>query len=104
MGGVRGRRSRLLLLGGLAGQKAALDLPRPLDDNVPPGINVDTLPVPQIVALVRPENQPSQQVLTKLGFTYIHNAYHYGFDVQCWRLLAAEFSAQMADEALGRDQ
>jgi ribosomal-protein-alanine N-acetyltransferase len=40
----------------------------------------ETLGLRQIVAVVRPENSASQKVLSKLGFQYVQNAHHYGFD------------------------
>lgn len=48
------------------------------------------LHLPEIVAVVRPENRASQRVLTKLGFAYGHTAHYYGFDVQCFRLNAID--------------
>lgn len=52
------------------------------------------LRLPEIVAVVRHENHASQRVLTKLGFRYSHDARHYGFDVQYWRLPAADHRPQ----------
>jgi ribosomal-protein-alanine N-acetyltransferase len=40
------------------------------------------LHLPQIVVVVRPENQASQRVLSKLGLQHVGNGHHYGFDVQ----------------------
>ena len=51
----------------------------------------ETLGLEQILAVVRPENQGSQRVLSKLGFQHARDAYHYGFDVQVWRIGRTEF-------------
>ena len=40
----------------------------------------------EIVAVVHPDNQVSQRVLTKLGLRYSYEAFHYGADVQVWRI------------------
>jgi ribosomal-protein-alanine N-acetyltransferase len=48
------------------------------------------LRLPQIVAVVRPENHSSQHVLEKLGFEYLRDAHYCGFDVQYWRLQAGD--------------
>jgi [ribosomal protein S5]-alanine N-acetyltransferase len=54
----------------------------------------EQLHLSEVVAVVRPENQASQRVLTKLGFHTSHTADHYGFEVQYWRLPAADFKPQ----------
>ena len=51
----------------------------------------EVLKLPQIAAVVRPENSASQNVLTKLGLQYIRDAHHYGLDVPYWRILQHEF-------------
>jgi [ribosomal protein S5]-alanine N-acetyltransferase len=51
----------------------------------------ENLVLPQIAAVVRPENSASQHVLAKLGFQYVQNRHHYGFDVQVWQLSRADF-------------
>jgi ribosomal-protein-alanine N-acetyltransferase len=45
------------------------------------------LKLPHIVAVVRPENHASQHVLSKLGLRFNHEAFHYGFNVQVWRVV-----------------
>ncbi len=53
----------------------------------------ETLRLRQIVAVVRPKNSASQKVLSKLGFQYVQNPHHYGFDVQYWRIEHVHFQA-----------
>jgi ribosomal-protein-alanine N-acetyltransferase len=48
------------------------------------------LQLPQIVAVVRPDNLASQRVLAKLGLRYSHDAFHYSADVQVWRISATK--------------
>ena len=50
----------------------------------------------QIVAVVRPQNQVSQKVLSKLGLQYVQEAHHYGFDVQYWRIQRKDFEPSEA--------
>jgi hypothetical protein len=53
--------------------------------------SVEMLDREQIVAVVLPENHASQKVLSKLGFQYVQDAFHYGFDVQYWRVQRPDF-------------
>jgi ribosomal-protein-alanine N-acetyltransferase len=53
------------------------------------------LHLPQIVAVVRPENHPSQCVLEKLGFEFLRDAHYYGFDVQFWRAQAGDVQSRV---------
>ena len=57
----------------------------------------EQLHLPQIVAVVRPENQASQRVLSKLGLQHVGSGHHYGFDVQYWRILSIHFRPQNDD-------
>lgn len=50
----------------------------------------------RIVAVVNPENIPSQRVLEKLGMTYVKNAHHYDADLMYYELSKAKF--QQSDE------
>jgi RimJ/RimL family protein N-acetyltransferase len=56
----------------------------------------ETLALTEIVAVVRPENNASQRVLTKLGLHYVRDAHHYGFDVQYWQIARADFQPRDA--------
>jgi RimJ/RimL family protein N-acetyltransferase len=47
--------------------------------------HADAVGLPEVVAVVRPENAASQRVLAKLGFTQAGTGHHYGADVQVWR-------------------
>lgn len=46
----------------------------------------ETLTLPRVVAVVRPENLASQRVLAKLGLRHLGDEPHYGFEVQLWGL------------------
>jgi RimJ/RimL family protein N-acetyltransferase len=47
------------------------------------------LDLQRIVAVVRPENTASQNVLAKLGFRPVAVEHHYGADVELWEATAA---------------
>ena len=51
----------------------------------------ESLNLDHVMAVVRPENLASQNVLSKLGFRHSHVAHHYDFDVQVWRLDRNDF-------------
>lgn len=53
----------------------------------------ETIGLPHIVAVVRPENHASQHVLAKLGMRQVGVESHYGFDVQVWRVDAKAYRA-----------
>jgi RimJ/RimL family protein N-acetyltransferase len=55
------------------------------------------LHLPQIVAVVRPENHASQRVLEKLGFELLRNAHYYGYDVQFWRVQAQDAQSRVQE-------
>ena len=46
----------------------------------------DELKLKRIVAVVNPENIPSQRVLEKLGMTYMKMAHHYEADLMCYEM------------------
>ena len=48
-----------------------------------------TLGLDRVVAVVRPDNKASQNVLAKLGFRPVAVEHHYGADVQLWEATAA---------------
>jgi [ribosomal protein S5]-alanine N-acetyltransferase len=45
----------------------------------------DRIGLPEVVAVVRPENVASQRVLAKLGFEHAGTGRHYDADVQVWK-------------------
>lgn len=51
----------------------------------------ETLGLDQVLAVVRPENQASQHVLSKLGLRHVRDEPHYGFDVQVWQIKRETF-------------
>ena len=53
----------------------------------------EVLGLPHIVAVVRPENLPSQKVLAKIGMRQTAIEPHYGFTVQVWGIDAKEYRA-----------
>lgn len=62
----------------------------------------ETLGLPRVMAVVRPENLASQRVLAKLGLRHLRDEPHYGFTVQLWGLEARDYrAAQAAPEAAG---
>lgn len=57
----------------------------------------------QIVAVVRPENEASQRVLSKVGLQHVWDAHYYGFDVEYWRILSVDFQPQNDDYHVHRN-
>ncbi len=50
----------------------------------------------RIVAVVNPENTPSQRVLLKLGMRYVKQAHHYNADLMYYELSKKEFRQDLA--------
>ena len=60
----------------------------------------ETLGLEKILAVVRPENQASHRVLSKLGLQHVRNEPHYGFDVQVWQIERNAFQPSEASYRL----
>ncbi len=49
-------------------------------------VGSDQAELTRLVAVVRPDNDASRRVLSKLDFRHDHDGHHYGVPVQVWTL------------------